>query len=178
MSCFRGGCFKSILVVFPIWWQSLSPCCSQSFLCHFGCLCLLFDQDIPLNVPKKTKLYVEQTQREREQAIDMHRIFQRDLCKLRLSTARAYVKVLTDGQVSYSNYSQLCHVAENEESFAMQEVTMRVGCFLERHLFSPRNPLTVINGTRSVCHNWYNATLTCSSPCRVRSRTPPVPPCG
>ncbi|KAK3242964.1 Bardet-Biedl syndrome 1 protein [Cymbomonas tetramitiformis] len=58
------------------------------------------EQDIPLNVPKKTKLYVEQTQREREQAIDMHRIFQRDLCKLRLSTARAYVKVLTDGQVA------------------------------------------------------------------------------
>jgi len=67
------------------------------------------EQDIPLNVPKKTKLYVEQTQREREQAVDMHRIFQRDLCKLRLSTARAYVKVLTDGQgsVSYTTGSSL-----------------------------------------------------------------------
>ena len=54
---------------------------------------------MPLNVPKKTKLYVEQTQREREQAVDMHRIFQRDLCKLRLSTARAYVRVLTDNTV-------------------------------------------------------------------------------
>ena len=29
------------------------------------------EQDIPLAVPKKTKLYVEQTQREREQAVDM-----------------------------------------------------------------------------------------------------------
>jgi Bardet-Biedl syndrome 1 protein len=56
------------------------------------------EQDIPLNVPKKTKLYVEQTQRERDQAIDMHRIFQRDLCKLRLNTARNFVKVITDGQ--------------------------------------------------------------------------------
>jgi len=55
------------------------------------------EQDIPLSVPKKTKLYVEQTQRERDQAIDMHRIFQRDLCKLRLSTARAFVKVISDG---------------------------------------------------------------------------------
>jgi Bardet-Biedl syndrome 1 protein len=27
----------------------------------------------------------------------MHRLFQRDLCKLRLSTARAYVKVISDG---------------------------------------------------------------------------------
>lgn len=33
------------------------------------------------------------------QAADMHRTFQRDLAKLRLTTARAYVKVLTDGQV-------------------------------------------------------------------------------
>ncbi|PNH05290.1 Bardet-Biedl syndrome 1 protein [Tetrabaena socialis] len=56
------------------------------------------EQDIPLAVPKKTRLYVEQTQREREQAADMHRTFQRDLAKLRLTTARAYVKVLTDGQ--------------------------------------------------------------------------------
>eukprot|EP00899_Mesostigma_viride_P012791 jgi/Mesvir1/21512/Mv03955-RA.1 len=67
------------------------------------------EQDIPLDVPKKTKLYVEQTQREREQAVDMHRIFQRDLCKLRLSTARAYVKVLTDGQgpISYTSGSAI-----------------------------------------------------------------------
>ena len=55
------------------------------------------EQDIPLPVPKKTKLYVEQTQREREKAPDIHRAFQRDLCKLRLTTARAYVKTLTDG---------------------------------------------------------------------------------
>ena len=40
------------------------------------------EQDIPLTVPKKTKLYIEQTQRERDQAVDMHRLFQRDLCKL------------------------------------------------------------------------------------------------
>jgi hypothetical protein len=55
------------------------------------------EQDIPLAVPKKTKLYVEQTQREREMASEIHRRFQRDLCKLRLTTARAYVKTLTDG---------------------------------------------------------------------------------
>jgi Bardet-Biedl syndrome 1 protein len=55
------------------------------------------EQDIPLPVPKKTKLYVEQTQRERDHAPSMHRGFQRDLCKMRLTTARAYVKTLTDG---------------------------------------------------------------------------------
>ena len=55
------------------------------------------EQDIPLSIPKKTKLYVEHTQREREKATDMHRIFQRDLCKLRLSSARAYVKLIGEG---------------------------------------------------------------------------------
>merc|ERR1712226_1510957 len=55
------------------------------------------EQDIALDVPKKTKLYVEQTSRERDQAVDMHRTFQRDLCKLRLSTARAYVNLLGAG---------------------------------------------------------------------------------
>ena len=67
------------------------------------------EQDVPLSIPKKTKLYVEQTQRERDQATEMHRIFQRDLCKLRLSTARAYVKIITDGQgsISYSAGSSL-----------------------------------------------------------------------
>lgn len=57
------------------------------------------EQDVPLDVPKKTRLYVEQTQREREHAVDMQRVFQRDLVKMRLETARALVKVLTDGQV-------------------------------------------------------------------------------
>ena len=61
------------------------------------------EQDIPLKVPKKTKLYVEQTQREKDFGIEMHRVFQRDLCKLRLQTARAYVKILTDGQGPLSN---------------------------------------------------------------------------
>lgn len=56
------------------------------------------EQDIPLPVPKKTQLYVEQTQREHKQATVMHRVFQRELCKLRLSTARAYVKMVTQGR--------------------------------------------------------------------------------
>ncbi|KAF6257953.1 bardet-biedl syndrome 1 protein [Scenedesmus sp. NREL 46B-D3] len=61
------------------------------------------EQDVPLDVPKKTRLYVEQTQRERQQAVDMHRVFQRDLAKMRLVTARAFVKVLTDGQGAASH---------------------------------------------------------------------------
>lgn len=56
------------------------------------------EQEIPLDLPKKTQLYIEQTEREKMYSTEMHRTFQRDLCKLRLTTARAYVKVLTDGQ--------------------------------------------------------------------------------
>ncbi|KAJ8265989.1 hypothetical protein GJAV_G00123850 [Gymnothorax javanicus] len=51
-------------------------------------------QSIRLNVPKKTKLYVDQTMRERENAVAMHRAFQMDLGRLRLAVARAYVKAL------------------------------------------------------------------------------------
>eukprot|EP00658_Telonema_sp_P-2_P071753 TRINITY_DN60978_c0_g1_i2.p1 TRINITY_DN60978_c0_g1~~TRINITY_DN60978_c0_g1_i2.p1 ORF type:complete len:277 (+),score=48.03 TRINITY_DN60978_c0_g1_i2:12-842(+) len=67
------------------------------------------EQDVPLQVPKKTKLYVEQTKREKLHATQMHRTFQRDLCKLRLDTARAYVKIITDGQgpMSYTSGSSI-----------------------------------------------------------------------
>lgn len=67
------------------------------------------EASVPLNIPKKTKLYVEQTQRERDQATEMHRIFQRDLCKLRLTSARSYVKIITDGNgpVSYSKQASV-----------------------------------------------------------------------
>jgi len=58
------------------------------------------EQDIPLQIPKKTKLFVEQTQRERDQSTEIHKAFQRDLCKMRLETARAYVKTLTTDGLS------------------------------------------------------------------------------
>ena len=34
------------------------------------------EQDVPLALPQKTQLYVDQTDREREQAVEMHRAFQ------------------------------------------------------------------------------------------------------
>ncbi|KAF3703989.1 Bardet-Biedl syndrome 1 protein -like protein [Channa argus] len=51
-------------------------------------------QSVRLNVPKKTKLYVDQTLRERENGLAMHRAFQMDLSHLRLAAAKAYVKAL------------------------------------------------------------------------------------
>lgn len=51
-------------------------------------------QSVRLNVPKKTKLYVDQTLRERESGTAMHRAFQMDLSRMRLAAAKAYVKAL------------------------------------------------------------------------------------
>ncbi|KAL3873186.1 hypothetical protein ACJMK2_036333 [Sinanodonta woodiana] len=51
-------------------------------------------QNVKLNIPKKTKLFVDQTMRERENAVAMHRTFQRDLYLLRLRAAREYAKAL------------------------------------------------------------------------------------
>lgn len=53
----------------------------------------LIGQNIKLNIPKKTKLFVDQTLRERENCTLMHRVFQHDLYQLRLNTARSIVAV-------------------------------------------------------------------------------------
>ncbi|KAG5191005.1 Bardet-Biedl syndrome 1 [Tribonema minus] len=55
------------------------------------------EQDVPLPVPRKTRLFVEQAAREREAPAAMHRAFQRDLARLRLRTARAYVEAVAGG---------------------------------------------------------------------------------
>jgi Bardet-Biedl syndrome 1 protein len=54
----------------------------------------LAEQDVPLPIPKKTRLALEQSARELESAGDMHRLFQLSLVQLRLATAREYLKVL------------------------------------------------------------------------------------
>ena len=46
-----------------------------------------------------TVMVYVQTEHEKANAVDMHTNFQQDLVKLRLATAKAYMKVLTDGQV-------------------------------------------------------------------------------
>ncbi|KAJ9590443.1 hypothetical protein L9F63_016530 [Diploptera punctata] len=51
-------------------------------------------QQIKMLIPKKTKLFMEQTHRERENALEMHQTFQHDLFRLRLDTARACVTAL------------------------------------------------------------------------------------
>lgn len=47
-----------------------------------------------LMVPKKTKLFVDQTMREREQYLNIHKTFEHELVRLKLNAARTYVKSL------------------------------------------------------------------------------------
>ncbi|KAJ6224586.1 hypothetical protein RDWZM_003131 [Blomia tropicalis] len=47
-----------------------------------------------LIVPKKTKLFVDQTMREREQYLTIHKSFEHELMRLKLNAARTYVKAL------------------------------------------------------------------------------------
>ena len=58
------------------------------------------EQDVPLAIPKKTRLYLEQTEREKELAPLMHRQFQKDIVKLQVTTAKAYLKLLQRGQLA------------------------------------------------------------------------------
>ena len=63
---------------------------------------------VPLAVPKKTKLYVEQTAREREFGRDMHVAFQKDLCRLRLNTARRSAPAAAAAAESASAWTRPC----------------------------------------------------------------------
>ncbi|XP_060108289.1 Bardet-Biedl syndrome 1 protein [Heteronotia binoei] len=51
-------------------------------------------QSIKLNVPKKTKLYVDQTLRERECSVAMYQVFQMELSRIRLLATRTYAQAL------------------------------------------------------------------------------------
>ncbi|ORC92042.1 putative Bardet-Biedl syndrome 1 protein [Trypanosoma theileri] len=55
------------------------------------------EQDVPIPVPSLTSVFVAQAERERTYGVDMHRSFQRDLCRLRLNTAKSYLSLLSKG---------------------------------------------------------------------------------
>ncbi|XP_048475599.1 Bardet-Biedl syndrome 1 protein [Rhincodon typus] len=76
-------------------------------------------QSIKLSIPKKTKLYVDQTLRERENAVAMHRAFQMDLYRLRLRAAREYAKALEASMAPVS--------ADLQEPLKMNAVVQGIG---------------------------------------------------
>ncbi len=86
-------------------------------------------QSVKLNVPKKTKVFVDQTVRERENGVGkgqtentmscthcdfsflhvvMHNTFQRDLLRLKLETARSFVKAIGSSMLPVATSSTSC----------------------------------------------------------------------
>ncbi|XP_075254915.1 BBSome complex member BBS1-like [Convolutriloba macropyga] len=63
------------------------------------------EQNVRLNIPKKTKLYVDQTTREKEHSAEIYRAFQRDLVKLKLTVAQNYRKALDKALTPMSHSS-------------------------------------------------------------------------
>lgn len=53
-------------------------------------------QNKPLPLPKRSKLFLEQSMREKQNPTEMHQNFQQDLVRLRLAAARALVQNLAD----------------------------------------------------------------------------------
>ncbi|XP_062501221.1 Bardet-Biedl syndrome 1 protein-like [Corticium candelabrum] len=51
-------------------------------------------QSVKLNIPRKSKVAVDQIHRERANSIEMHQVFQKDLVKLQLEATRGYIKSL------------------------------------------------------------------------------------
>lgn len=47
-----------------------------------------------LDIPKKTKLYVDQTTRERDNCVMMHQTFQKELYRFRIKTAKEFLRSL------------------------------------------------------------------------------------
>lgn len=88
-------------------------------------------QNTKLNVPKKTKLFVDQTMRERESSVTMHRQFQHDLYRLRLETARNYVKSLQNSlnPISTNPHDPLKLAAHVSVRFIREDAEMIKFCF-------------------------------------------------
>lgn len=58
--------------------------------------------DMKIAIPKKSKIFVEQTVREKENAIAIHNIFQSELWRMRLEAAKVTVDILRTGDSTFS----------------------------------------------------------------------------
>lgn len=59
--------------------------------------------NLNLAIPKKTKIFIEQTVRERENAPAIHNIFQSELWRMRLEAAKVTIEILRTGDSTFSS---------------------------------------------------------------------------
>ncbi|CAO1334828.1 unnamed protein product [Diamesa hyperborea] len=57
---------------------------------------------VNLSIPKKTKIFIEQTIREREHAATIHNMFQSELWRMRLTAAKTTLEILKSADSSFS----------------------------------------------------------------------------
>jgi Bardet-Biedl syndrome 1 protein len=58
--------------------------------------------DMSVAIPKKSKIFVEQMNREKESAVAIHNIFQSELWRMRLEAAKVTVDILRTGDSTFS----------------------------------------------------------------------------
>lgn len=61
------------------------------------------EQEVPLTIPAKSKLYLEQVEREKEGAVGMYKNFLKDLVSIKLRTAKTFVKIENSDGISKSS---------------------------------------------------------------------------
>ncbi|CAH1155344.1 unnamed protein product [Phaedon cochleariae] len=64
-------------------------------------------QNKPLSLPKRSKLFLEQTMRERNTFLDIHQTFQQDLMRIRLHTAKELLQQSTNQTNSINQKEQV-----------------------------------------------------------------------
>lgn len=88
---------------------------------------------------------MEQTQREKLQGGEIHRAFQKDLCRLRLTAARAYVSTITDGRQGISAVGGAASLRLHAQCQGLVRPLI--------HDFEPRSSLqcTILNSSAGMC---------------------------
>ena len=110
-----------------------------------------------LNVPRKTKTFVDQTLREREHGVAMHRQFQHDLYRLRLTTARNFAEALQKKMmpISSSNFAPLKLSANVQGIGPMFRLTIEVMNTSTSHPILGAYVVLVTNDTLYVLEKCY-----------------------
>ncbi|KPI85782.1 putative Bardet-Biedl syndrome 1 protein -like (BBS1-like protein 1) [Leptomonas seymouri] len=78
------------------------------------------EQDVPIQVPFLSSVFTAQTSRERKYCADIYQLFQYDLSQLRLTTAKAYLDMISNGAVP----TELGNVTEENEEVAESSLRM------------------------------------------------------
>ncbi|KAG8340788.1 putative Ciliary BBSome complex subunit 1 [Trypanosoma vivax] len=129
------------------------------------------EQDVPIPIPHLTSVFVAQAERERSYSLDMYRVFQRDLTKTRLNTAKAFLNMISSGGgTMVASSTEMAAVAPRLSTSCVRMVTAVQGL---GPLFKIR--VTLQNNSKDPVHNLSIAVTWPTSCCKVPNPVVPVP---